>query len=121
MSNRKEGFWGSNAWTPVRNRLYPTYPFGWHNQIQEPDFPTCFANPYANDDYLKSIVSPLDNVKPKLGVPDIYQDYRDYNNNNNSYEAFTMLTKEQKREFFRSLLVIVLICFVLLSIFHVYS
>ena len=118
-NNNKEGFWGSNAWTPVRNRLYPTYPFGWHGQQQKPDFPTCFANPYINDDYLKSIISPLDNVKPKLDHPDIYSDFPQHDRE--GFINIGSLTKEQKREFFRSLLIISLICFVLLSIFHIYG
>lgn len=112
--NLKEGFWGANAWTPVRNRLYPTYPFGWHAKETKPDFPTCFANPYANADYLKSIVAPINHVKGKMDVPDIYSHFP-------IKEGFIGLTQKQKKEFFRSLIVIGLICFGLLSIFHIYG
>ena len=63
-NNRLEGFWGSTGWTPVKNRLYPSYPFGWHGRIQKTDFPRCQTDPYNNANYLKAQVAPLDNVKP---------------------------------------------------------
>lgn len=49
----QENFWGSSFHTPVKNRLYDSYPFGWHGQQNSPDFPTCNSNPYASSPYLR--------------------------------------------------------------------
>lgn len=71
MVKRIEKFWaGTTARTPVKNRLYDSYPFGWHSDTVTS---TCNSNPYIvrkfdsiNDniqtDFEKSLIVPLNNL-----------------------------------------------------------
>lgn len=151
QQQHKEGFWGSTGWTPVKNRLYPSYPFGWHGKINKPDFPRCHANPYNNANALKAQVAKLDNVKPaRIGDMNLaYVDHgtgarapmewEDEGNDRETARQLDHLTrgkpvflegepfidirldKAAHREIIRSALVITAIAFVLLSLFHMYG
>ena len=107
-----EGFWGSNAYTPVKNRLYPAYPFGWHSKIEKSDFPRCFADPYNNSNWLKMQVAKNDKVKPMR-----------LDSNAASAEHFIdiRLGNKAHREIMRTLLIVGLVCFMILAIFHLYT
>ena len=48
-----EYFGANTAYTPVQNKLYNSYPFGWHAKIQEPDYPRCVLNPYESSESVK--------------------------------------------------------------------
>lgn len=147
----REEFWGSTGWTPVKNRLYPSYPFGWHSMIQKPDFPRCPTLPYSNTDYLKAQIAKLDNVKPAR-IGDLNLAYVpngdgatapiEWENKGNDRETARQLdhmtrgrpvflegepfidirlNKATHREIIRSALIITAIAFTLLSLFHIYG
>ncbi len=50
---KKEHFGGATQYTHVYNRLYDSYPFGWHAKSNNPDFSVCKTNPYVSSEFIK--------------------------------------------------------------------
>ena len=128
-NNNTEGFWGSTAYTPVSNRLYPSYPFGWHGPVQQPDFPRCLGNPYDSTDWLKSQIN---QEKPFSAIAPIYwekqgdrmeQQAAMISSAHEGKEKFIdiRLGSELHREMIRTAIIIAMVAFVLLALFHKYS
>lgn len=55
-----EHFGANTAYTPIRNRLYDSYPFGWSDPADIPDYPRCAVNPYASTQSIKDNINKMD-------------------------------------------------------------
>ena len=121
QSESVEKFWGSTAYGPVKNRVFHTYPFGYHNKIQPTDFPRCGSNPYEGSNYIKLKLNQMQKQKDML-VPKEYH----YNTAQKPFiETYENMTQNQKtaveKEVMRPLLIIAFVCFFILSLFHTLS
>lgn len=101
----RETFWGSTAYTPVKNRQYPTYPFGWQTDQEQTEVPLVQGDPYANVKCLKAIMHD-----------------RAYDNEQSmDREDFAVLSSDARHEMVRVAVIITVVCFVLLLLFHLYG